>query len=200
LSDVEGSRDRVTLLLDRFSQGNEEATAELLPLIYAELRRQAARYLRQERPGHTLQPTALVHEAYVKLIEQRNVRWQNRSHFFGIAAQAMRRILIDHARTRGRTKRGGGMAKVELEDNHAIQEAASVDVLALDQALTRLAQLDERQARIVELRYFGGLGLEETAQVLDLSTATVKRDWTMARAWLFSQLKSAGPSPVVPLP
>jgi RNA polymerase sigma factor (TIGR02999 family) len=176
-------------LLAEVSDGQPQAVEQLLPLVYRELRRQAAHHLRRERPGHTLQPTALVHEAYLKLMEQRDVRWQNRSHFFGIAAQAMRRILIDHARSRGRNKRGGASAKVELEEGHAIQEAVSVDVLALDQALTRLQQLDPRQARIVELRYFGGLSVEETADVVQISPATVKRDWMMAKAWLANQLQ-----------
>jgi RNA polymerase sigma factor (TIGR02999 family) len=181
-------RDAVTQLLEQLSAGKPQAIEELLPLIYTELRRQAARCLRRERRGHTLQPTALVHEAYMKLMEQRDVQWQNRSHFLGIAAQAMRRILIDHARTRGRNKRGGALAKVELEEGHAIQEAVSIDVLALDQALTRLQAVDVRQARIVELRYFGGLSVDETAEVMEISPATVKRDWTMAKAWLFDQL------------
>jgi RNA polymerase sigma factor (TIGR02999 family) len=181
----------VTRLLAQFRAGQPEAFEELLPLIYRELRRQAANYLRRERPGHTLQPTALVHEAYLRLIDQRDVQWQNRAHFFGIASQAMRRILIDHARAKGRNKRGGPLARVPLEEDHAVQGTFDVDILALDQALERLTKLDERQARIVELRYFGGLGVEETAEVLSISPATVKREWTMAKAWLFNQLKAA---------
>lgn len=188
MSSTPAQRGAVTQLLEQFSDGKPQAIEELLPLIYKELRRQAAQYLRKERPGHTLQPTALVHEAYMKLIDQRDVRWQNRSHFFGIAAQAMRRILIDHARTRGRNKRGGALPKVELEEGHAIQEALGIDVLALDQALTRLQAIDARQAKIVELRYFGGLSVQETAEAMGISPATVKREWTMAKAWLFDQL------------
>ena len=191
MTDSRNRRDALTLtqLLAEVSDGKDQAVEQLLPLVYRELRQQAARHLRRERAGHTLQPTALVHEAYLKLMDQRDVRWQNRSHFFGIAAQAMRRILIDHARSRGRNQRGGAAAKVELEEGHAIQEPKSVDVLALDQALTRLQQLDARQARIVELRYFGGLSVEETAEVVQISPATVKRDWTMAKAWLANQLQ-----------
>ena len=180
----------LTQLLAEFSDGKHQAIEALLPLVYAELRRQAARHLRRERVGHTLQPTALVHEAYMKLMEQRDVRWQNRAHFFGIAAQAMRRILIDHARNRGRNKRGGAQPKVELEEGHAIQQPVAIDVLALDEALKRLQTLDARQARIVELRYFGGLSVEETAEVVEISPATVKRDWTMAKAWLANQLRT----------
>ena len=182
------SEPDVTQLLQRVSAGGGEALNELLEVVYGELRRQAARYLRRERQNHTLQPTALVNEAFIKLVDQRNVRWQNRAHFFGVAAQAMRRIVIDHARTRRRIKRGGAQQAVTLDEAMIAGEAQSIDVLALDEALTRLARLDERQARIVELRYFAGLSVEETAEVTSLSPATVKREWAMARAWLHGEL------------
>ena len=177
--------DEVTRLLEELSNGKTGALEELLPLVQAELRRQAARYLRRERPNHTLQPTALVHEAFLRLIEQRDVRWQNRAHFFGIAAQAMRRILVDHARTHGRAKRGGGAPMVTLDEAVVAAEERSIDLLALDQALERLAVEDPRQAKVVELRFFGGLSVEETALVMDISPATIKREWTMAKAWLY---------------
>lgn len=178
----------VTRLLDDLSAGREHALDELLPLVYRELRRRAASYLRRERQDHTLQPTALVNEAFLKLVEQRNVRWQNRAHFFGVAAQAMRRILVDHARTHGRVKRGGAGEQVTLDDELLVAASRSIDLLALDQALERLSALDERQARVVELRFFGGLSVEETAEVLRLSPATIKREWSMAKAWLYAQL------------
>ena len=180
----------VTQLLEAVSKGEPRALNELLPLVHAELRRQAARYLRRERQNHTLQPTALVNEAFLKLVEQRNVRWQNRAHFFGVAAQSMRRVLIDHARTQKRLKRGGPKHQVTLDDAMIRTEGRSIDVLALDQALDRLAVIDERQARIVELRFFGGLSVEETGEVVGLSPATIKREWSMAKAWLHSELKS----------
>jgi RNA polymerase sigma factor (TIGR02999 family) len=178
----------VTLLLQRVSAGNSDALNDLCEAVYGELRRQAARYLRRERQNHTLQPTALVNDAFMKLVDQRNVQWQNRAHFFGVAAQAMRRIVIDHARTRNRIKRGGVRQAVTLNEAMIAGESRSIDVLALDEALSRLAGLDERQARIVELRYFAGLSVEETAEVTGLSPATVKREWAMARAWLHAEL------------
>jgi RNA polymerase sigma-70 factor (ECF subfamily) len=178
----------VTELLVRLSAGSRDSLNELLPLIYRELRRLAARALRRERSGHTLQPTALVHEAYLRLIDQRDVTWQNRAHFFAVAAQAMRRILVDHARARERVKRGGPQQQVPLLEDHAVHQARSVDVLALDQALTRLDRIDPRQRQVVELRYFSGLSIEETAAAMDISPATVKREWTMARAWLHAEL------------
>lgn len=179
---------RVTELLHDLSEGKEQALANLLPIVHGELRRQAARYLRRERHNHTLQPTALVNEAFIRLVDQRNVRWQNRAHFFGVAAQAMRRILVDHARAQQRIKRGGVKQNVTLNEGMLAEAARSIDVLALDEALERLAALDERQARVVELRFFGGLSVEETGTVLGLSPATVKREWSMAKAWLFAQL------------
>ena len=182
------SKPDVTQLLQRVSAGGTEALDDLLRVVYSELRRQAARYLRRERSNHTLQPTALVNEAFMKLVDQRNVRWQNRAHFFGVAAQAMRRIVIDHARARQRLKRGGVQHAVTLDEAMIAGESRSIDVLALDEALIRLARLDERQARIVELRYFAGVSVEETAEVTSLSPATIKREWAMARAWLHTEL------------
>jgi RNA polymerase sigma factor (TIGR02999 family) len=187
---AESSGD-VTRLLDAVSHGRADVLPELLPLVYDELRRLAASYLRRERADHTLQPTALVHEAYLKLVDQRLDRWQNRSHFFGIAAQAMRRILVDHARAHDAAKRGAGVERVTLDEHALLGESSSVDLIALDEALTRLATLDPRQARIVELRFFAGLEVDETARVLDVSPATVKRDWAMARAWLHRELATA---------
>jgi RNA polymerase sigma factor (TIGR02999 family) len=182
----------VTQLLQAWSGGNREAIDQLFPIVYEELRRQAARHLRAERAGHTLQATALMHEAYIKLVDQREVRWQNRAHFFGIAAQAMRRILVDHARARHAAKRGGSAIQVPLEEAHDVAEASGVDLLDLDRALTRLAEFDPQQARIVELRYFSGMSIEETAEALGISPATVKRDWSMARAWLRRELGEGG--------
>jgi len=179
----------ITRMLQEWSGGKQEALDALLPHVYAELRRQASRYLRGERAGHTLQTTALIHEAYLKLIDQRTVNWQNRAHFFGIAAQAMRRILVDYARGRHREKRGGIGEDLPIEEAAlVVSEERSIDLVALDEALTRLAEFDERQARIVELRYFSGLSVEETAEVLRLSPATVKNDWRTAKAWLYQEI------------
>jgi RNA polymerase sigma factor (TIGR02999 family) len=178
-------------LLSRVSEGDSNAVARLMPLVYDELRRLAASYLRRERPGQTLQATALVHEAYVRLINEKSHNWQNRTHFLAIAALSMRQILVQRARARKATKRGGDPIRIELED-HLLPAARTaqdeVDLVALDAALDRLAALDLRQAKIVELRYFGGLSVEEVAAALDISPATVKRDWTMARAWLKREL------------
>jgi RNA polymerase sigma factor (TIGR02999 family) len=178
----------VTRLLDDVSAGSHEALDRLLPYVYGELRRRAAAYLRKERVGHTLQPTALVHEAWIRLVDQRDVRWQNRAHFFAIAAQAMRRILVDYARTQQRAKRGGGARPVTLVESSAMIPAREVDLVALDEALTRLAAVDSTQSRLVELRFFGGLTVEETAAVMGTSPATVKREWTIAKAWLHHEL------------
>jgi RNA polymerase sigma factor (TIGR02999 family) len=179
----------VTELLQAWSGGDRAALDRLMPLVYDELKRVAARHLAGERAGHTLQATALVHEAYLKLVDQRSARWQNRAQFFAVAAQLMRRILVDHARAHAAAKRGAGATRVTLS---ALEETGvdqpDLDVVALDAALDRLAALDPRQARVVELRYFGGLSLEETASVVEISPATVKRDWAMARAWLYQQL------------
>jgi len=174
----------VTQLLIGWSKGDKEALDTLVPLVYDELRRQASRYLRRERVGHTLQTTALIHEAYLRLVDQKNVHWQNRAHFFGIAAQLMRRILVDHARTKKRAKRGGSNIRVSFEEANAMVQSQDLDIVALDEALERLAENDEQQSRIVELRFFSGLTVEETAEVLGISPATVKRDWSMAKAWL----------------
>jgi RNA polymerase sigma factor (TIGR02999 family) len=173
----------VTMLLNAWSDGKQDALDELMPLVYQELRKLARSYLRAERPEHTLRPTALVNEAYLRLVDQRNVRWQNRRHFFGIAAQLMRRILVDHARKRQSEKRGGGEALVPLEEAKGVPVKAR-DLVALDDALKDFATIDPRSAKIVELRQFGGLSIDETADVLEISPATVKRDWTAAKAWL----------------
>jgi len=178
----------VTQLLIGWSKGDKAALDALLPLVYEELRGQAARYLRRERVGHTLQTTALIHEAYLKLVDQKNVHWQNRAHFFGIAAQLMRRILVDHARSKKRAKRGGSDIRVSFNEANVLGQAKDLDIVALDEALERLAAIDEQQSRIVELRFFSGLTVEETAEVLSISPATVKRDWSMAKAWLHREL------------
>lgn len=163
-----------------------------MPLVYEELRRQASRFLRKERAGHTLQTTALIHEAYIKLVGQEQVDWQNRSHFFAIASQAMRRILVDHARSRHRDKRGGAVEALPLDEAIAVgAPQPNVDLIALDEALRRLEKLDPRQAKVVELRYFSGLTNEETAKALGLSSASVRNDWTMAKAWLREQLRTS---------
>ena len=181
----------VTRLLQQWSDGREQALDRLVPQIHHELRKLAAGYLRRERPDHTLQPTALVNEAFLKLIDQRAVKWQNRAHFFGIAAQAMRRILVDHARTHAASKRGGGLRKVPLEDASLIGRTVDVDLIALDEALTRLAAIDPQQSRIVELRFFGGLTMEEAAEVMGISPATIGREWRIAKAWLSAELGSS---------
>ncbi len=173
----------VTRLLVDLQRGADGAADELVPLVYGELHKLAVHYMRAERDDHTLQPTALVHEAYMRLVDQRNASWQNRSHFFGIAAQAMRRILVDHARRKRAGKREGG-DRVTLDESVAEAPQRSVDLIALDDALNKLAALDPRQARVVELRFFGGLDIEQTAESLGISPATVKRDWTFARAFL----------------
>lgn len=176
-------------LVDRATRGDAPALEALMPLVYAELRRLAAHYLKGERPGQTLQPTALVHEAYLKLLKDRPERWQNRAHFSAIAAHAMRQVLIERARARDALKRGGGQPRVTFDEGlPASAPEQSMDMLALDAALDRLAALDPGQARIVELRYFGGLSIEETAEAMKISPATVKRHWAAARAWLAKEL------------
>lgn len=182
-------QEQITQLLKEWSEGNQSALDELMPLVYEELRRQASRYLRRERQGHTLQTTALIHEAYLKLIGQNKVEWQNRKHFFAIAAQAMRRILVDYARERKRKKRGGSAENLPFDEAIQISsKGKSVDLIALDEALNKLAAFDKRQARIVELRYFSGLSIDETAEVLGISNATVRNDWNMAKAWLYQRI------------
>lgn len=192
-SDEHPARD-VTQLLVAWRAGDQEALPSLVPLVYRELRQIAARYLARERGGHMLQSTALVHEAFLKLVDQTRVDWQNRAHFFGVAAQLMRRILVDQARYGKRQKRGGSAIAVSLTDAVGDVVAPSADVhpvdaLALDRALTRLEALDPTQAKVVELRFFGGLSIEETATVLEVSTGTVKREWAVARAWLYRELE-----------
>jgi RNA polymerase sigma factor (TIGR02999 family) len=174
----------VTQLLVAWGDGDEAARDQLMPLVYEELRRLAHRYMGRERVGHTLQTSGLVNEAYLRLIDQTQVHWQNRAHFFGIAAQMMRRILVDYARSRGHAKRGGGARQVSLDEVALVSEARAADVVALDAALMGLSEFDERKSRIVELRFFGGLSIEETAEVLSVSPGTVMRDWTLAKAWL----------------
>ena len=181
----------VTRLLRAWGEGDAKAADRLMPLVYAELRKRAAAYLRRERPGHTLQPTALVHEAYLRMAGQDRAAWKNRAQFFGVAACMMRRILVDHARALNMAKRAGRLINVELQDDHAVVAAPGIDVLALDEALTRLAAFDARKTAVAELRFFSGLSVEETAQVLGVSVATVEREWQVARAWLYSALKGS---------
>ncbi len=178
----------ITQLLIKWSDGDQEALDRLMPLVYDELHRLARGYLRRERRNHTLQPTALVHEAYLRLIDQQRVSWHNRAHFFGIAAQMMRRILVDHARLHDAAKRGDGGYHLSLDHVDQAVNQQAVDLLALDEALGRLAALSPQQSRIVELRYFGGLTIEETAALLGVSHATVEREWSVARAWLRREL------------
>jgi len=180
--------ENVTELLVAWSRGDEGALDGLAPLVHHELRRLAARHMRGERPGHILQATALVNEAYLRLVDWKGVRWQNRAHFFAIAAQIMRRILVDDARTRARAKRGGRPLHVSLSEAAEVALGTSVDLVALDDALKSLEALNARQSRVVELRFFGGLDHEETALVLDVSVGTVRRDWSLARAWLYREL------------
>jgi len=184
--------DNVTRLLLEWGDGNQQALEALVPLIYKELRNLAHNFLYRERLGHTLQTTALVHEAYLKLIDQNDARWQNRAHFFAIAAQAMRRILIDSARKHAAAKRGGPQAELSLDEVADIALEPDINLLKLDEALNELAKIDPRQSRIVELRYFGGLTIEETAEVISVSPATVKREWMMARAWLHQEITERG--------
>lgn len=187
---ADSSKHDVTQMLQAWSGGDREALDELLAHVYDELRRQAARALRRERREHTLQTTALVHEAYLRLADQRGARWQNRAQFYAIAAQMMRRILVDYAKAQHREKRGGDQERAPFEEALAIaNDERSVDLLALDEALKRLAAMDEQQSRIVELRYFAGLSIEETAETLGISPATVKREWQMAKAWLHHELQ-----------
>ncbi len=178
----------VTHLLIQWSNGDATALDALMPLVYEELRRLAQHYLSREKPGHTLSSTALVHEAYLRLVTQKEVTWQNRAHFFGVASRMMRRILVDHARRYGYAKRGGGAMTLALDDTVAAEKPREIDLVALDDALKSLAKLDERQSRMVELRFFGGLSIEETSEVLGVSAPTVKREWATARAWLYREI------------
>ncbi len=181
----------VTQLLLQWSQGDKDALDELMPLVTRELRQLASSYLHKERPGHTLQPTALVNEVYLRLVDRRRVSWQGRAQFFAFAASTMRRILVDHARAKLTAKRGSGLETITLDEAMGLTTEAEVDVIALDDALVGLAKLDARQSRLVELRFFAGLTVEETASVLGVGTATVVRDWSTAKAWLYAQLTGA---------
>ena len=184
-----GVREEVTLLLNKLGGGDQNAASQLVPLVYEELRRMASQYLRHERPGHTLQATALVHEAYLKLAGQRDAKWQNRAHFFGVASQLMRRILVDYARAQLRNKRGGKQPRISLDDSLLVSADRTDELLAINEMLARLEAMDLRQGRIVELRYFGGLTIDETAEVLHISSKTVLREWNLAKAWLYGKLK-----------
>jgi RNA polymerase sigma factor (TIGR02999 family) len=187
---------RLTGLLEEWNRGSEDALPQLVPLVQAELRRIAAGYLRRERASHTLQPTALVNEAYIRLVGQRQVSWRSRAHFFALCAALMRRILVDHARRRGYQKRGGGaLRRVTLSELPGVGGHRPLDLLALDEALAELDALDPRQREVVELRFFAGLSHEETAEALGVSLSTVERQWRLARAWLFRRLEGLGPSP-----
>jgi RNA polymerase sigma factor (TIGR02999 family) len=179
----------VTQLLIDWSNGDRSALDKLIPLVHGELSRLAHHYMNQERSDHTLQTTALVNEVYLRLVDQQNVRWENRAHFFGIAAQSMRQILVEYARQRGAAKRGGGAQRVELDEAALVSKETEMDLVALDEALKELAAFDERKSRVVELRFFGGMSAEETAEALGVHVNTVVRDWDVAKAWLRRQLK-----------
>jgi RNA polymerase sigma factor (TIGR02999 family) len=181
----------VTVLLTQLAGGDKGAAEQLVPLVYRELRQMASRQMRRERVDHTLQTTALVHEAYLKLVDQNSAGWQNRAHFFGVAAQVMRHILVDHARGHMRAKRGSGQPMIPLDEGLVFSPQQSSELLEVDTALQRLAEMDPRQGKIVELRFFGGLTVEETAAVLGISPKTVKRDWSVAKAWLHGELKQS---------
>ena len=181
---------QVTQLLVAWGNGDQAARDELMPLVYGELRRLARRCKSWERPGHTLQTSALVNEAYLRLVDQKNIPWQGRAHFFGIAARLMRQIMVDYARSRGYAKRGGGARRVSLDEAMIVSEERAAEVVALDEALESLAEIDLRKSQVVELRFFGGLSIEETAEVLGVSEGTVMRDWTLAKAWLRKAIKS----------
>jgi RNA polymerase sigma-70 factor (ECF subfamily) len=182
------SPKEVTHLLLDWSRGDQSALDKLMPLVYGELRRMANRYMRRERVGHTLQATALINEAYLRLVDQQNVQWQNRAHFFAISAQLMRRILVDHARSHTRAKRGGGVLRVSLNEALVPSQERAAELVALDEALKRLATIDLRKSQVVELRFFGGLSVEETAEVLKVTPMTVTRDWKTAKAWLHREI------------
>ena len=185
------SPGEVTRLLEKWSGGHQSALDELMPIVYSELRKIARIHLRRERTGHTLEATALTHEAYLRLVGQRKVRWQSRAHFFSVAAQMMRRILVEYARKRQTTKRGGGADRVTLVDGDGALAPTSVEVLSLHEALGRLAEMDPRQGEIVELRFFGGLTIDETAEVVGASPATVKREWQVAKLWLQREMEGS---------
>lgn len=189
MADSKQRNPEITQMLREWSEGKQEAFDELIPLVYEELHRQATRYLRRENRNHTIQTTALINEAYLRLVNQKGVAWESRTHFFAFAANAMRQVLVDYARTKNRQKRGGEMQKVDLDDALMVADSEKdVNLVALDEALTKLEKIDKRQAQVVELRYFSGLSLEETADVLYISRATAAREWTMARVWLHREL------------
>jgi RNA polymerase sigma factor (TIGR02999 family) len=185
---VDASAQDVTRLLQAWGEGDEEALRKLTPLVYEQLHRTARRYMAGERPGHTLQTTALIHEAYIRLVDVRKVRWQNRAHFLAICAQLMRRILIDFARSRDSQKRRGAIPHVDLDVDLFVASEPDVDLVVLDDALNRLTMMDQRQGKVVELRFFGGLSVKETAEVMKISSDTVKRDWNLAKVWLLREL------------
>jgi len=187
------SRNDVTELLVAWNNGNQAARDLLMSLVYDELHRLARQYMRRESPGHTLQTSALVNEAFVRLVDQKNVRWQNRAHFFGIAAQLMRRILVDHARSRQTTKRGGAVQDISFDDALYVSDERNTEVVAVHEALEQLSKFDYRKGQIVELRFFGGLSIDETAEVLGVSPGTVMRDWTLSKAWLRREISAGTP-------
>ena len=185
---MNSSPERITALLIDWSNGDQTVLEELFPLVDKELRRLARHYIRSLRPGNTFQTTALINEAYIRLVDQNKVRWQNRAHFFGIAASMMRRILLNYIRDQKRQKRGGGATRVSISEVMAVSKEKSQEILALEEALVRFAEIDERKCRVVELRYFGGLSVEETAEILKISKITVMRDWNFAKAWLAREI------------
>jgi RNA polymerase sigma factor (TIGR02999 family) len=191
MNDPSCSPHEITQLLAEWSNGNQTALDKLYPLVHDELHSMARRYMKRERKGHTLQTTALINEAYVRLVDQKNVHWANRAHFFAISAQIMRRILIDHARSHAYGKRGGGLQKVSLDETAIIADERAPQLILLDEALQRLAEIDPRRSQVVELRYFGGLDNDEISSVLKISQNTVTRDWNMARAWLYQELSGS---------
>lgn len=186
------SQHEITQLLNAWNEGDQNSREQLMSVVYQELHRLAHHYMKRESPGHTLQTSALVNEAFVRLVDQKNVRWQNRAHFFGIAAQMMRRILVDYARSQNYAKRGGGARQVSLDDGLIVSDERSAEVVNVHEALERLAEFDGRKSQIVELRFFGGLSIEETAEVLAVSPGTVMRDWTLAKAWLRREMTNDG--------
>ena len=196
---TDGTRD-VTQLLFAWGNGDEAALDQLVPLVYAELKRMARRHMYGESEGHVLQTTALVHEVYLRMVSQSTAKWQNRAHFFAVSSQQMRRILVDTARARLRQKRGGNAPVVSLDDVPTLSISRAAEFVALDDALQQLAKVDTRRSRVVEMRYFGGMTLEETAAVLNISEDTVSRDWSAAKAWLYTELKNSGQNEAAPLP
>ena len=186
--------DQLTQLLIAWGNGDKAALDSLMPIVYDELRRLARHHLRRERAGHTLQTTALVNQAYLRLVDQRKVQWQNRAHFFALSAQLMRRILLDHARRRHKAKRGGDAVRVSLDESAIVTGERDVQLIALDDALRRLEEVDERKSKVVELRFFGGLNIDETAEAMRISPATVRREWSMAKAWLYREISGENPN------